>query len=89
MPFGATANPTTVAIPNPGDTQDVVFTFTDVPTDASGTETFMVPGQPQVEVTLTFPGADPQSVGFTVPAGVSRQLVSIDDATAVVRYTRT
>lgn len=88
MAFGATADPTTVSLPNPGDTADVTFTFTDVPGDASATETFSVVGHPSVEVTVNFPGANPESAGFTVPAGVTRELLSINDSEAVVRYTR-
>lgn len=86
MAFSVVATPDTFSL-DVGGVQDVVFAFTDVPVDETGTETIAV-GSQQVVTTLTFLAPSPMSVGFTVPAGVSRELVSIDDSQAVVRYSR-
>jgi hypothetical protein len=90
MAFTVTATPDSFAL-EAGQSQDVVFTFDGVAGDesAQGTEMFALGGEQFVaDITLTRVAPGPQSVGFTLPAGVDRTLVSIDDTQAVVRYSR-
>lgn len=90
MAFSVTATPDSFSL-DVGGVQDVVFSFTDVPDDATGqaTETFGLGAQQVIAaLTLTLVAPNPVSVDNTVPAGVTRTLLSIDDSQAVVRYSR-
>ena len=76
---------------NEGESVDVTYTFADVPTDVTsqGTETFGVgASQIIVALTVTMVAPSPVSVGHTMPAGITRTLLSVDDTQAVVRYSR-
>lgn len=90
MAFSVTATPDTFSLAD-GESQDVVFAFADVPADATGqiTETVGLGAQQIVAaLTLTLIAPNPVSMAFTLPAGVTRTLLSIDDSQAVVRYSR-
>lgn len=90
MAFSVTVTPDTFSLSD-GDSQDVVFTFAGVPADTTGqaTETIAVGAQQVISaLTLTLVAPNPVSMANTVPAGVTRTLLSIDDAQAVVRYSR-
>lgn len=90
MAFSVVANPDTFSL-DAGEAQDVVFTFSDVPSDATGqaTETFNLAAQQVIAaLSLTLVAPNPVSTAHTVPAGVTRTLLSIDDSQAVVRYSR-
>lgn len=84
---GVTANPDNFPLPA-GTSQDVVYTFTDVPADESITEVFNFSTGLSIPATLTLPAPNPSSESFNVPAGVIRELLSIDDTQAVIRYSR-
>jgi hypothetical protein len=90
MAFSVVATPDSFSL-DAGGSQDVVFSFSDVPADATGqaTETFGLGAQQVIAaLTLTLVAPNPVSVDFSVPAGVTRTLLSIDDSQAVVRYSR-
>lgn len=90
MAFTVAATPDSFVLES-GQSQDVVFTFTGVGDDATAqaTETFALAAEQVVAaLTLTLIAADPQLVDHSVPVGVSRTLLSIDDSQAVIRYAR-
>lgn len=90
MAFSVAATPDSFQL-HDGESQDVVFTFADVPEDVSGqaTETFGLGAQQVVAaLTLTLVAPNPASVDFSVPAGITRTVLSVDDGQAVIRYSR-
>lgn len=90
MSFGVSANPTSFTLA-PGDSQDVTFTFTGVPGEASGNALVLFQlGAESVTVALTVALDEPDPVigTITTPAGVTATILSADDAQAVMRFSR-
>lgn len=90
MAFTVTATPDAFTLES-GQSQDVTFAFGGVGDDASAqaTETFALAAEQVVSaLTLTLVAPDPTSVDSSVPSGVTRTLLSIDDTQAVIRYAR-
>lgn len=91
MAFGATANPATLGTLDPGDSVDVTFTFTGVPTEFTGSA--LIPfhsGSESVTVSLgvTFEEPDPVVGTLVLPSGLTATVLSIDDAQAVIHFAR-
>lgn len=92
MAFSVTAVPTAFSLAAAGAAQDVVLTYQGVTAEASGTATVNVAvGAESVTVALdvTLEEPDPTIVEIITPAGVTAEVLSNDDAQAVIRFTRT
>lgn len=91
MAFSVTADPTVFSLAAPGDAQDVVFTFSGVTDEVSGTATVNIAlGAETVTVALdvTLDEPDPTIVEIVTPPGVTAAVLSNDETQAVIRFTR-
>jgi hypothetical protein len=90
MAFSVSAAPTSFTL-GPGDSQDVVFTFTGVPGESTGSALVLFQlGAESVTVALDVALDEPDPVigTITTPAGVTAAILSADDAQAVIRFSR-
>lgn len=91
MAFSVTATPDTLGTLNPGDSVDVTFAFTGVPSEVSDSALvpFSLGGESvTVALTVTLDEPDPQIGTIVLPAGLTATVLSIDDAQAVIHFAR-
>lgn len=91
MSFGATAIPPELGTLLPGDSIDITFPFTGVPSEVSGG--VVVPfhlGSESVSVSLgvTLEEPDPVVGTMVLLPGLTATVLSIDDAQAVIHFAR-
>ncbi len=90
MAFSVTASPTSITLAA-GGSIDVTYTFAGVPAELTDSvlESFVLGGVTvDVNVVAVLDEPDPAENGFTIPTGVTRQVVSFDRTQAVIRYSR-
>lgn len=91
MPFGATANPSSLGTLNAGDTIDITITFSGVTAETSGEAVLLFSLGSEVvtiDVPVTFGEPKPVVGTITTPAGLTAAVLSADDDGAVIRFTR-
>ena len=91
MAFSVSADPNSFTLP-PGGSQDVTFTFTGVPGEASGSALVLFQlGAESITVALDVALGEPDPVigTITTPAGVTATVLNpATDEQAVIRFSR-